>query len=263
MNQFKLTADDTSRVVDVLVNASAAGRGTASEFAEGLKYVGTMASSMGLSLEETVTALVALNNSGLEATTAGRYLAGMLSDLTEKGRGIIPTWDNFNNLIRQGKISMEDAIAIFDKLAPSLGLSKLASEDLEKAWHELTNAVEEGRITQDQIAEALKKAGFEVNKLGFEIYNADDESTLEEEFRSWAVKEGRWGLGCPNNCGRFWTFKPTEDLTSFEPEDPAAKNPYTDRNGNMHNGYLEWTPQSDGSVIFKCDNCGAEIKLTV
>jgi len=173
MNQFKLSADDASRVVDVLVNASAAGRGTASEFAEGLKYVGTMASSMGLSLEETVAALVALNNSGLEATTAGRYLAGMLSDLTEKGRGIIPTWDNFNNLIRQGKISMEDAIAIFDKLVPSLGLSKLASEDLEKAWHELTNAVEEGKITQDQIAEALKKAGFEVNKLGFEIYNAD------------------------------------------------------------------------------------------
>jgi len=173
MNQFKLSADDASRIVDVLVNASAAGRGTASEFAEGLKYVGTMANMMGLSLEETTAALVALNNSGLEATTAGRYLAGMLSDLIEKGRGIIPTWDNFNNLIRQGKISMEDTIAIFDKLVPSLGLSKLASEDLEKAWHELTNAVEEGKITQDQIAEALKKAGFEVNKLGFEIYNAD------------------------------------------------------------------------------------------
>jgi hypothetical protein len=91
----------------------------------------------------------------------------------------------------------------------------------------------------------------------------DDEFTLEEELRSWAVKEGRWGLGCPNNCGRFWTFKPTEDLKGFEPEDPAAKNPYTDRNGDTHNGYLEWTPQSDGSVIFKCDNCKAEIKLTV
>jgi hypothetical protein len=91
----------------------------------------------------------------------------------------------------------------------------------------------------------------------------DDESTLEEEFRSWAVREGRWGLGCPNNCGRFWTFKPTEDLKGFEPEDPAAKTPYTDREGNVYNGYLEWTPQSDGSVIFKCDNCRAEIKLTV
>jgi hypothetical protein len=93
--------------------------------------------------------------------------------------------------------------------------------------------------------------------------NPEDEQALEEEFRSWAVREGRWGLGCPNNCGRFWTFKPTEDLKGFEPEDPVAKNPYTDRDGNTHNGYLEWTPQPDGSVIFKCDNCGAEIKLTV
>jgi hypothetical protein len=93
--------------------------------------------------------------------------------------------------------------------------------------------------------------------------NPEDEQALEEEFRSWAVKQGRWGLGCPNNCGRFWTFKSTDDLKGFEPEDPAAKNPYTDRDGNMHNGYLEWIPQPDGSVIFKCDNCGAEIKLTV
>jgi len=173
MNQFKLTAEDATRIVDVLVNASAIGRGTASDFAEGLKYVGTMANMMGFSLEETTAALVALNNAGLDATTAGRYLAGMLSDLIEKGKGVIPTWDNFSNLIRQGKISMEDAVRVFDKVVPSLGLSKLATEDLELAWHELTNAVEEGKITQDQIAEALKKSGFEVNKLGFEIYNAD------------------------------------------------------------------------------------------
>jgi hypothetical protein len=173
MNQFKLSADDASRVVDVLVNASAVGRGTASDFAEGLKYVGTMANMMGLTLEETTATLVALNNAGLDATSAGRYLAGMLSDLIEKGQGIIPTWDNFNNLIREGKISMEDTIAVFDKLMPELGLSKLATEDLELAWHGLTSAVEDGKISQDQIAQALKKSGFEVNKLGFEIYNAD------------------------------------------------------------------------------------------
>ncbi|MEM1558187.1 MAG: phage tail tape measure protein [Thermoproteota archaeon] len=173
LNQFGMTAEDASKALDVLVNASMLGIGSASEFADGLSYVGTIAHQMGLSIEETTAALVAMNNAGIDASRAGRYLASMLSDLIEKGQGVVPTWDNFINLIKEGRISMEDAIKAFDKVAPSLNLGKLASEDLELAWHELTNAVEEGRISQEQIAEALKKCGLEVNKLGFEIYNAD------------------------------------------------------------------------------------------
>lgn len=92
--------------------------------------------------------------------------------------------------------------------------------------------------------------------------NPEDESALEEELGRWAVKEGRWGLGCPNGCGRFWWLKPTEDLKGFEPEDPAAKTQFTDEEGNVHGNYLKWTPQPDGSIIFKCDKCGAEIKLS-
>ena len=92
--------------------------------------------------------------------------------------------------------------------------------------------------------------------------NAEDEVALENEFKLWAKSQGRWGLGCPNNCGRYWEFKPTEDLTGFEPVDPAAKTPFQTESG-VKNGYLDWNPQMDGSIVFKCDRCGAEVKLTV
>ena len=84
MNQFGYSAKDATKVVDALTNASVQGVDTASDFALGLSYVGAQASSMGLNLQETLAALVALNNQGIAAEKAGRYLASMLTDLVDK-----------------------------------------------------------------------------------------------------------------------------------------------------------------------------------
>jgi len=83
MNQFGYVAADSAKVVDALVNASVAGVDTAGDFALALSYCGAQAASMGLSLEETLAALVALNNQGIAAEKAGRYLGSMLQDLVE------------------------------------------------------------------------------------------------------------------------------------------------------------------------------------
>ena len=83
LRAFSLSADQAAHVVDVLVNASIKGIATAREFAYALSYCSGIAAQMGLSLEETVAALVAMNNQGIEATYAGRYLMRMLQDLIE------------------------------------------------------------------------------------------------------------------------------------------------------------------------------------
>jgi len=101
-------------------------------------------------------------------------------------------------------------------------------------------------------------------------------------------EKGRWGLGCPHMCGRFWEFKPIGDLTGFEPSDPAAiigaqpktLEQFTDLAGihylneypdgrivwedhlpEPYRGYLNWRVQADGSILFLCDRCGKVIKL--
>ncbi len=83
LRAFSLSADQAAHVVDVLVNASIKGIATARDFAYALSYCSGIAAQLGLSLEETVAALVAMNNQGIQATYAGRYLMHMLQDLIE------------------------------------------------------------------------------------------------------------------------------------------------------------------------------------
>jgi len=75
LNQFGMNAEDAGKALDVLVNTSALGIDAASDFAQALSYVGPAASMMVLSLEEVTAALVAMNNAGVQASSAGRYLA--------------------------------------------------------------------------------------------------------------------------------------------------------------------------------------------
>jgi hypothetical protein len=81
---FKLSAEEAAHATDVLVNASVQGIGTAAQFARGLAYVGGRAEALGFSLEETTAALVAMNNQGINATSAGQYLNMMFTALITK-----------------------------------------------------------------------------------------------------------------------------------------------------------------------------------
>ena len=81
LSQFGLSARQASLAVDALTNASKLGIGTASEYAGGLSYVGSIAHTLGLSLQETLSALVLVDNTQKDAVKSGRYLNAMLSDL--------------------------------------------------------------------------------------------------------------------------------------------------------------------------------------
>jgi TP901 family phage tail tape measure protein len=81
MNTFKMSAEDTTKAVDFLAAGAVASTAGVQDLADGMKYVGSTASTLGVGMGETVTALAAMNNAGIDSTTAGTSLNRMLLGL--------------------------------------------------------------------------------------------------------------------------------------------------------------------------------------
>jgi TP901 family phage tail tape measure protein len=81
MGGFRLGADQAGRVVDVLSMAASRSTADIGTLAFAMKYVGPIASNMGMSFEETTAALTVLAKAGIEARMAGSSLTQMMSAL--------------------------------------------------------------------------------------------------------------------------------------------------------------------------------------
>ena len=84
MTMFGLEAEDATHIIDMFSAASDAGIDAAGGYAQGLSNVGATANAMGLSMEETMAALVQLDNTFGGAQESGTFLNRMLMDMTAK-----------------------------------------------------------------------------------------------------------------------------------------------------------------------------------
>jgi len=84
LTMFNLSADESARALDAISKAADAGIDTAAGYASGLANCGAAAANMGLSLEETLAALVELDKTYGSATESGTYLNAMFKDLIAK-----------------------------------------------------------------------------------------------------------------------------------------------------------------------------------
>lgn len=110
---FRLDTDEAGRVVDVLALAANRGNTTVEQLGEALKFVGPVASGVGLSLEETVASVVELSNAGLQATLAGTGLRRVISELESPSKKTQKEIKLLGEQIDRGEIS---AIGLFSAL---------------------------------------------------------------------------------------------------------------------------------------------------
>ena len=113
MTQFHLKGQDVSHIADLLAAGADKALGSVSDLGEGLKYVGPVASSMGVSIEQTVGTLSELAQNGILADQAGTGLRGMLSSLTSPSQQAATTMQQFgiNVYNAQGKFIGFDGVA--------------------------------------------------------------------------------------------------------------------------------------------------------
>lgn len=81
MNQFGLSAEQATFVVDTLARGAAVSTADLADLAQGLTYVGTTANQLGFPIEDVTAALAALNDQGIRGSMAGTSLNQMLTSL--------------------------------------------------------------------------------------------------------------------------------------------------------------------------------------
>lgn len=132
MNQFKLSGEDASHVADLLAAAANKAQGEVGDFGQALKYVGPVASNLGVSLEETTGTLALFAQNGIVAHQSGTSLRGMLQSLTSPSQ--------------QAKNVMDQlGIQLFDSQGKFVGLAGVADQLHDKL----------GGLTDAQRAQAL------------------------------------------------------------------------------------------------------------
>jgi TP901 family phage tail tape measure protein len=86
MTQFKLSGKDVPHIADLLAAGADKALGSVQDLGQGLKFVGPVAESMGISLEQTVGTLSLFAQNGILAEQAGTGLRGVLLSLTSPSK---------------------------------------------------------------------------------------------------------------------------------------------------------------------------------
>ena len=171
MNQFGLSASDATKIVNTLAAGSQAGSAEVQDLTASFKNVGAVASSAGMSLEETVAALETLGEKGIYAEEAGTKLRGVILKLQAAGLGYASGTFNLSdalkeangNLEKQGSAMEKDAYYAKVFGAENITAGKVMLDNVGK-FEELTTAVtgtnaayDMAKIQTDNLANSNKK----------------------------------------------------------------------------------------------------------
>lgn len=104
---FGLDAKDAARVADVMAKSFSSSALDIGKFEVAMKSVAPVAGELGFTLEETTAQLGMLVNSGIDASTAGTALRGILLDNVQAGRSLSESMDLINNSTDKAKTAFE------------------------------------------------------------------------------------------------------------------------------------------------------------
>jgi TP901 family phage tail tape measure protein len=165
MNQFGLAGEDMGRIADILTNGANKSSASVESLGQGLTYVGATANTLGIPLEDTIAALSALTDRGLDASTAGTSLNHALTSI------INPTGQAKTAMDELG-LSMGQANSLINEDGSFKSLTEII-ENVDAATKDLTETERQRYIDQifgiqggrainallDTQSEASKEAG--------------------------------------------------------------------------------------------------------
>jgi phage-related minor tail protein len=173
LNQFGLEASESGRIVDNMATLFGSSALDLEQFNVSMRTVGSVASSMGLSVEQTGAALGVLVNSGVDASTAGTALTKSLVTLAQEGM----TGTEAIEALTSGNLSVAQAFEVFGdragKVIPILQKSTEKYAELTQKQIEGTGAALKARkILEDTAQGGFDKLRSAVEALGISLGDA-------------------------------------------------------------------------------------------
>ena len=166
LNAFSLAGEEASHVADVLANAAVASTGEINDFALGLQQSSALAKSYGLSIEETVGALMRLADAGIVGSDAGTLLKRTLQTLeptTDRAAALMDKLGLHTVNTRDGQLKLNETIALFTEKLMAIDpvqrrqiINTLAGSDAARAWNILLT---EGAGKQEKATETASRHG--------------------------------------------------------------------------------------------------------
>ena len=167
LNQFSLSGQDATHVADLLAAGAGKAQGGVSDLSQALGNAGVVASSMGISIEETVGTLALFASKGLLGAEAGTALKSMLNQLRSPSKEAAATMDALG-------ISAYDAQGNFVGLASLAGqlrtaMSGLSQEQRDAAMSTIfgSYAISAATMLYQGGAEAVTEWTAAVNDQGY------------------------------------------------------------------------------------------------
>lgn len=103
MKTFNLSAGDLTHVADVMAGAANASTLEVDDLAVSLKYAGAVAKTVGLTIDDTATALAVLGDRGIRGSTAGTSLRGVLLSLNPTSKKAASAMKELGLITEDGK----------------------------------------------------------------------------------------------------------------------------------------------------------------
>ena len=167
LTQFKLSGDKVPHVADLLAAGAGKAQGSVEDLGAALNQSGLIASSTGLTIEETTGALAAFASAGLTGSDAGTSFKTMLMSLN-------PSSKEAAALMEKLGINAYDAQGKFVGMSEYAGILQNALKGMSDEQRNATlktifgsDAVRAANVLYDQGAEGINKWEAAVNDAGY------------------------------------------------------------------------------------------------
>lgn len=130
MRTFGIEADKVNHVVDILAGAANQSTLDVQDLATSLKYVGGVSATLGVTVEDTATALALLGNAGIKGSTGGTSLRQILLQLNPVSKQSQKALKGLGIITEDGKNKFFDAAGNAKSLADVFDILRNATQGL-------------------------------------------------------------------------------------------------------------------------------------